>query len=157
MSEIAGTDLYVKGRDCKLDKKYSGYKKLSLWSGPGVSCALSEDEANSLVDLWKKDQSTPWKLTFQDVWTLVELTSRICSFRINMKRQKARVRKERSREKIRNAAREGDAKARVKINQIKKGDKERAAKYYILKRKSKRKNLTGGAKTVRVKRKKTGI
>ena len=155
MSEIAGTDLYVKGRDCKLDKKYSGYKKLSLWSGPGVSCALSEDEANSLIDLWKKDPSTPWKLTFQDVWTLMELTSR-SSNRINMKRQKARVRKERSREKFRNAAREGDAKARVKINQIKKGDKERAAKHYILKRKSKRKNLTD-AKTVRVKRKKTGI
>ena len=49
-----------------------------------------------------------------------------------------------------------DEKECVKINQIKKGDRERAAKYYVLKRKSKRKNLTG-AKTVRVKRKKTGI
>ena len=64
MSEITGTDLYVKGRDCKLDKKYSGYKKLSLWGGPSVTCALREDEANALVDLWKKDQRTPCNLTF---------------------------------------------------------------------------------------------
>ena len=97
MSESSETDLYVQGRDGKLDRKYSEYKKLSLWSGPALSRALTEQEVSSLVKVWNKDQRTPWKLTFQDVATLVELSDRICLFRMNMKREKARLRKEKSR------------------------------------------------------------
>ena len=111
MSGSAETGLYVKGRDLQLDKRYSEYKKLNLWRGLGLSLALSKEEGDSLIDLWHKDQRTPWKLTVQDVSTLVELSARISLYRINMKREKARLRKERSREKMRNAAREGDPKA----------------------------------------------
>ena len=153
MSEELETDLYVKGRDCKLDKKYSDYKKLSLWSGLGLRCALTEQEENCLIDLWKKDKRTPWKLTIHDVTTLVELSARVSLFRANMKRKKARLRKERSREKMRNAAREGDRKACREVKKIKKADRERVAKYYKVKRNSKRKKLLG-AKSDIVKRKK---
>ena len=152
MSGSADTDLYVQGRDSKLDRNFSTYKKLSLWSGDGISCALSEEDANSLIDLWKKEQRTRWLLTVRDVSTLVELSARISSFRMNMKKEKARLRKERSRKKLRNAAKEGDINACRKTEEIKKGDRERATKYY--KRKSKRKNLVG-ANSARVKRMRT--
>ena len=117
-------DLYVQGRDRKLDKKYSEYKKLCLWSGTGLSCALREEDMNSLVDLWKKDLRTPWKLTVHDVCTLVDLSERISLFRMNMKREKARLRKERSRAKMRNAAKEGNPKACIKCKQIKKAERK---------------------------------
>ena len=94
MSESSKTDFYVQGRDGKLDRKYSEYKKLSLWSGPALGRALKDQEASSLIDVWNKDQRTPWRLTFQDVSSLVELSDRICLFRKNMKREKARLRKE---------------------------------------------------------------
>ena len=44
MSGSAETDLYVKGQDLQLDKKYSEYKKLNLWRGVGLSRALSKEE-----------------------------------------------------------------------------------------------------------------
>ena len=152
MSESLETDFYVQGRDGKLDRKYSEYKKLCLWSGPAVGRALNDQEASSLIEVWNKDQRTPWRLTFQDVSTLVELSDRICLFRKNMKRERARLRKEKSRENMRNAAEKGDANARRKIKEIKKGDRDRAARYYNVKRKSKRENSIG-AKRTRVKRK----
>ena len=154
MRRSAETDLYVKGQDLQLDKKYSEYKKLNLWRGVGLSRALSKEEGDSLIDLWNKDQRTPWRLTVQDVSILVELSARISLYRINLKREKARLRKERSREKMRNAARAGDPEACRKIKKIKIADRKRVAKYYELKRKSKRK-ISIGAKKVRVKRKKT--
>ena len=152
MSESSETDFYVQGRDGKLDRKYSEYKKLSLWSGPALGRALNDQEASSLIEVWNKDQRTPWRLTFQDVPILVELSDRICLFRKNMKREKARLRKENALENMRNAAGKGDANARRKIKEIKKGDRDRAARYYNVKRKSKRKNSIG-AKRARVKRK----
>ena len=47
---------------------------------------------------------------------------------------------------MRNAAGKGDANARRKIKEIKKGDRDRAARYYTLKRKSKRENSIGAEK-----------
>ena len=55
---------------------------------------------------------------------------------------------------MRNAAREGNQKAVIKIEEIKKTDRKRVAKYYKLKQKSKRKKPRG-TKRVRVRRKKT--
>ena len=153
MSGSAETGLYVKGRDLQLDKRYSEYKKLNLWSGLGLSCALSKEEGDSLIDLWQKDQRTPWKLTVQDVSTLVELSARISLFRNHMKREKARLRKDRSRKKMRKAAREGDQEACKQIQKIKKADRERVAKNYELTRRSKR-NISKEAKSARSKRKK---
>ena len=74
MSGSAETGLYVKGRDLQLDKRYSEYKKLNLWSGLGLSCALSKEEGDSLIDLWQKDQRIPWKFvpgknTGKHAWT----------------------------------------------------------------------------------------
>ena len=53
-----------------------------------------------------------------------------------MKREKARLRKDRQREKLRKAARTGDLKMLKKIDDIKKYDKKYSAQYR-LKRKSK--------------------
>ena len=59
MSESSKTDFYVQGREGKLDRKYSEYKKLSLLSGPALGRALNDQEASSLIDVWNKDQRTP--------------------------------------------------------------------------------------------------
>ena len=47
------------------------YKKLSVWSGPAISEALTEEEIKIMVTLWRKEKQTPWKLSVQDVSTLV--------------------------------------------------------------------------------------
>ena len=45
------------------------------------------------------------------------------------KRELARLRKEKERKKLRDAAKEGDAKALMKVKSIKKADRVKAAKY----------------------------
>ena len=95
------------------------------WAQP----CFEQRRGDSLIYLWIKDQRTPWRLTVQDVSILVELSARISLYRINLKRENARLRKERSREKMRNAARAGDPEACRKIKKIKKVDTKRVAKY----------------------------
>ena len=54
-----------------------------------------------------------------------------------MKREKARLRKDRQREKVREAGRTGDLKALKKINDLKKYDKKYSAQYRLKRKKSK--------------------
>ena len=115
---------------------------------------MREEEVHSLVDPWKKDLRTPWKLTVHDVSTLVDLSERISLFRMNMKREKARLRKEGSRKKNVQGSERRKSKGGHKNRKMKKTDRKRLAKYYKLKKKSKRKKPRG-TKRVKVKRKKT--
>ena len=48
-------------------------------------------------------------------------------------RELARLRKEKERKKLREAAKEGDAKALMKVKSIKKADRVKAAKYWKVK------------------------
>ena len=48
-------------------------------------------------------------------------------------RELARLRKEKERKKLRDAAKEGDAKALMKVKSIKKADRVKAAKYWKVK------------------------
>ena len=131
---------YRKGEDTNLDKGYSKYKRMRLWSAGAVDEALTEEEANTLVKLWKKDRITPRKLTVEDVKTLVEFSCQIESYRKNVKREQSRRRKERARAELRKAARSGDGDAKRKIEKAKISSKKRFAKYY--KRKLERKLIS---------------
>ena len=87
MSKSSQTDLYKEGINMVLDRKYLTYKKMNLWSGPALSETLREDEIETIVDLWKKEKRCPWKLTVQDVSTLVALFF-FCDFYFNPLRMK---------------------------------------------------------------------
>ena len=71
---MSGSDealLYKKGLNKELDEKVRMYKKISVWSGPAISEALTDEEIKIMVTLWRKEKQTPWKLSVQDVSTLV--------------------------------------------------------------------------------------
>ena len=103
---------------------------MRLWSAGAVDDALTEEEANTLVKLWRKERITPRKLTVEDVKTLVEFSCQIDSYRKRVKREQARRRQERARAKLRTAARSGDVQAKRKIEKMKISSKKRFAKYY---------------------------
>ena len=71
MSGSDETVLYKKGLNKELDKKMRIYKKISVWSGPAISEALTDEEIKIIVTLWRKEKQTPRKLSVQDVSTLV--------------------------------------------------------------------------------------
>ena len=126
---VSGAEvLYRRGKDTNLDKEYSRYKRMRLWSVYGPDEALTEKEAESLLKLWKKERLTPRKLTVQDVKTLVDFASHVRSHRGRVKKEQARRRKERQRAKLRKAARNGDDEAKRKICNIKISDKKRFSK-----------------------------
>ena len=91
---------------------------------------MTEEEANTLVKLWRKERITPRKLTVEDVKTLVEFSCQIDSYRKRVRREQSRRRKERARAKLRTAARSGDVQAKRKIEKMKISSKKRFAKYY---------------------------
>jgi len=122
--------LYSKGDDTNLDKGFSRYQRMRLWSAGAVDDALTEEEANTLVKLWKKERITPRKLTVEDVKKLVDFSCQIESYRRRVKREQARRRQERARAVLRKAAKNGDAEAKRKIQKLKISSKKRFAKYY---------------------------
>ena len=138
-------DFYVEGQNPILGKKLAAYKKMNIWTGYGLSAALRGDEVDTIIDLWKKENRCRWKLTVREVSVLVDASSRILSYRMNMKKEKARTRKVHSREKLRRKAKTGDLEARKKINDIKKYDKKYSERYR-LKRKSSTAGSSGGLK-----------
>ena len=122
--------LYRKGDDTNLDKGFSRYQRMRLWSAGAVDDALTEEEANTLTKLWKKERITPRKLTVEDVKKLVDFSCQIESYRRRVKREQSRRRKERARAELRKAAKNGDAEAKRKIKKLKISSKKRFAKYY---------------------------
>ena len=128
-------DRYRKGENKELDFKYSRYQKVNLFAGRAYHEALSSEEANALIKLWNKERKLPWTLTTHDVIKLAEFTEKIDIWRRSDRREKARMRIEESREKLREAAKNGDASAVRKIKRNKKANALRSAAYRKRKRK----------------------
>ena len=120
---------YQKGANSKLDKEYDLYKTMRLWRGNAMSRALSEEEIDVLVCLQRKERETPMKLSVQDVSTLTEFSGRISLCRQGISREKTRIRKEREREKLREAAKKGCSKAKRKLKNQKVAGAKRSANY----------------------------
>ena len=129
MDESRKAVLYRKGQDIHLDKAFSRYKRMRLWSGGALTMALTENEIDTLVELWKKAKFSPRKLSVDDVQKLVDFADHITSCRRRIKAEKTRRRMEKSRAKSRRAARSGKAGAKKKteskkITVEKKGKRE---------------------------------
>ena len=99
MSSSEETSLYQKGKDRDLDRRFEQLQKKQLWQGFSFIDALSTEEINILVKLWKKMKYKYRHLTFQDVSKLVELATRIEECRRWQKRETTRRRVARWRSK----------------------------------------------------------
>ena len=104
-------------------------KKKNIWAGDGHLEAMADFEVKILGKLWWKERMTPRKIQTQEVIQLVDFTRRINAYRMIVKREASRLRKERERSKREEAAKGGDVKAKRKIESIKKKDRKRAEKY----------------------------
>ena len=124
MSDWRTHQRYRKGELETLDKKWENYKKKRIFVGDAWNKALKKQEIDSLGDIWKAERVKPWKLTFGEVSTYVELSEKIIEYRRNVKREAARIRKMRSRDKMIALAKEGDKKAMKQIEAIKKSNIE---------------------------------
>ena len=71
MGKLSKTERYIMGKDRTLDKMYLAYKKMNLWREPVLSQALGEEEIDTLAELWRKEKLGPWRLSVQEVSTLV--------------------------------------------------------------------------------------
>ena len=127
-------DRYKKGENPALDKGYSLYEKMSIFAGEAVDEALTDEEGNLLVKLWCKERERPRMMFTQEVSTLVEFSKTIIAWRENRKREKWRIRKERQRKKLREAAENNDAAAVKKLEKIKKAAAVVSANYRQRKR-----------------------
>ena len=128
-------DGYRKGENRELDLRYSQYKKVNLFAGRAYDEALFPGEANTLIELWNKEQKLPWTLTIKDVTKLAEFTEKILFWRRSDRRENARLRMERVREKLKEAAKNGDENALRKVKRKRKADAVRSAAYRKRKRK----------------------
>ena len=113
-------ELYKKGRDPILDKRYMQYKKLKIFAGDAVNEALSDKEGDMLVTLWCKENVKPWRMTTQEIKQIVEFSERVIFWRKNRRREKTRIRVVRLRKKVRNAANNGDVGAAKKTAEYEK-------------------------------------
>ena len=93
--------LYRKGEDINLDIAFSRYKRMRLWAGGALTEALTQNEIDTLVKLWKKAKLSPRKLCVEDVQKLVDLSDLIRFTRSRIKREKSRRRMEKARAKKR--------------------------------------------------------
>ena len=71
MSDLNPKALYKEGVDRSLDRKLQEYRKIRVWQGKGVNYALTNDEVGVLAEFWRKERQTPWKMTLDDVSTLM--------------------------------------------------------------------------------------
>ena len=120
-------DGYRKGENKQLDLRYSKYKKVNLFAGRAYHAALSQEEANTLIKLWNKEQKTPWSLKVDDVTKLAQFTEKILVWRRSDRKERARIRMEKSRQKLNEAAKNGDVNAIRKVKSKKKTDALKSA------------------------------
>ena len=71
MSDLNSKALYKEGINRSLDKKLHEYRKIRVWQGKAVSCALTDNEIDVLAELWRKERQTTWKMTVHEVSTLM--------------------------------------------------------------------------------------
>ena len=107
--------LYKKGVNKEVVRKIAQYKKKNIWAGDGHLEAMADFEVKILGKLWWKERMTPRKIQTQEVIQLVDFTRRINAYRMIVKREASRFRKERERSKREEAAKDGDMKAKRKI------------------------------------------
>ena len=135
-------DGYRKGENKGLDLRYSLCKKVNLFAGRPYDEALSPGEANTLIELWNKEQKLPWTLTVKDVTKLAEFTEKILFWRKSDRRENARLRMERVREKLKEAAKNGDENALRKVKRKRKADAVRSAANRKRKRKERKQEFS---------------
>ena len=106
---------------------------MRLWRGIAINRSLSGKEIDVLVSLERKERETPTKLSVQDVSTLpFSRRLRLCLQGIS--REKTQLRKEREREKLREAAKKICSKANRKLKNYKIAGSKRS-QYYRQKQK----------------------
>ena len=135
-------DGYRKGKNKQLDLRYSQYKKVNLFAGREYDEALSPGEAKILIELWNKEQKLPWTLTVKDVTKLAEFTEKILFWRKSDRSENARLRMERVREKLKEAAKNGDENALRKVKRKRKADAVRSAGNRKRKRKERKQEFS---------------
>ena len=135
-------DGYRQGENKELDLRYSQYKKVNLFAGRAYHEALSPGEANTLIELWNKEQKLPWTLTVKDVTKLAEFTEKILFWRRSNRRENERLRMERVREKLKEAAKNGDENALRKVKRKRKADTVRSAANRKRKRKERKQEFS---------------
>ena len=50
---------YQKGVNQELDNRFEGYQKMRIFSGNAYSRALSSEEVDVLIKIWKKETLSP--------------------------------------------------------------------------------------------------
>ena len=146
MTGLGEETRYKKGVNVELDKKFALYKKVNLFTGNAYHDALSQKEAKVLIKLWTKARRVPWNLNVQDVSTLVEFYERIMHWRRNRKKEKARLRKEKARGRLRDEAKKGNSEVIMKLESIRKADRVKSEKYWKLKQKQRKADRVKSAK-----------
>ena len=107
-----------------LDKEWTKYRRVRVFNGDAWRAALTQKEEDILLRIWRKKRLNEWTLTFREVSTWVELAGKIIEYRKNVQRENARLRKYRSRERLKAAARKGDKVAKERIKAIKKSNSD---------------------------------
>ena len=140
MSGLRSNLPYREGKYKDLDEKWKKFKTKRIFGGDAWREELTEKEIENLVEIWRKKRYTPSKLTFREVSIYVEKWKRIFDYRKRVQRELARLRKHRSREKIRAAAKQGVSAAIKHIESVKKSNRDHIAKLRKEKRKSPKTN-----------------
>ena len=95
-----------------------------------------------MIELWNKEQKLPWTLTVKDVTKLAEFTEKILFWRKSDRSENARLRMERVREKLKEAAKNGDENALRKVKRKRKADAVRSAGNRKRKRKERKQEFS---------------
>ena len=129
MTGVHNLTRYNIGDNTELDEKFTQFKKVNVFAGLAYHNELSKEEAKTLIRLWGKARRVPRRLSVQEVSTLVEFYERIMSWRRRRRRELTRIRNEKARRKLRDAAKEGNVEALKKLRSIKKADVAKSANY----------------------------
>ena len=129
MTGVHNLTRYNIGDNTELDEKFTQFKKVNVFAGLAYHNELSKEEAKTLIRLWGKARRVPRRLSVQEVSTLVEFYERIMSWRRRRRRELTRIRNEKARGKLRDAAKKGNVKAILKLRSIKKADVAKSANY----------------------------
>ena len=136
MSGVYSDLTYMICQHKDLDKEWTKYRRVRVFNGNAWRAALTQKEEDILLRIWRKKRLNEWTLTFREVSTWVELAGKIIEYRKNVQRENARLRKYRSRERLKAAARQGNQQAKMKIEATRKWNKENMSN----KRRKKRKD-----------------
>ena len=120
---------YRSGENVHLDKEFEKYKRMRIWSGSAIVEVCTKEEEAIMGALWRKEKLAPRKLTVQDVLMLVETAERVREYRAAAEKENCRLRMEKSRNKLLEAAKKGDVKAIRRRKKRKESERKRVAKY----------------------------